>query len=157
MSETLHNVRANDKPLPLNEKSNFGSIRAGDRRSDTDLALRYSKFGSITTDMTTETSTLDIPQNPASRRGWIIWQLRNRGWSLSRIALQEGVSVQAVSSALMVPSSHLQRVIADLLDLTPQQLFPEFYDRTGRRLGRTRDPQRITRSSSRNVEEEKAA
>lgn len=107
--------------------------------------------------MTTETSIVDTLKNPADRRGWIIWQLRKRGWSLSRIALQEGVSVQAVSSALMVPSSHLQRVIADLLDMTPQQLFPEFYDRAGRRLGRTRDPQRTTRQSSRNVEEEKAA
>ena len=114
-------------------------------------------YAAITHDMTTETSALDIPKNPASRRGWIIWQLRNIGWSLSRIALREGVSVQSVSSALMVPSSHLQDVIADLLELTPQQLFPEFFDPQGRRLVRTRDQQRITRSANRNVEEDQAA
>ncbi len=97
------------------------------------------------------------PKNPAERRGWVIWQLRNRGWSLSRIALQEGVSVQAVSMALMVPSSHLQQVIAETLGLTPQQLFPEFFDAAGRRLGRTREQHRITRPGRGNVEEERAA
>jgi lambda repressor-like predicted transcriptional regulator len=107
--------------------------------------------------MTNEPSTVNIPKNPAERRGWIIWQLRNRGWSLSRVARREGVSVQAVSMALMVSSSHLQGVIAGLLDLTPQQLFPEFYDAAGRRLGNTRDPQRSTRGAARNVQEEQAA
>ncbi len=100
---------------------------------------------------------MNIPKNPAERRGWIIWQLRNRGWSLSRIALQEGVSVQAVSGALMVPSSHLQRVIADILGLTPQQLFPEFFDAAGKRLGKTREQHRNTRVNTRNVEEGRAA
>lgn len=108
-------------------------------------------------DMTTQTSIVNIPKNPAERRGWIIWQLRNRGWSLSRIARDEGVSVQAVSSALMVSSSHLQNVIAGLLDLEPRDLFPEYFDPAGRRLGQTRDPQRTTRRDARNVEEEKVA
>lgn len=114
-------------------------------------------FVCITHDMTTETSTVNIPKNPTERRGWIIWQLRNRGWSLCRIALKEGVSVQSVSSALLVPSSHLQGVIAELLDLAPQQLFPEFFDASGRRLGRTREPQRTTRPRGGNVEEERVA
>lgn len=100
---------------------------------------------------------MNIPKNPAERRGWIIWQLRNRGWSLSRIALQEGVSVQAVSSALMVPSSHLQQVIADVLGLPLPQLFPEYFDAAGRRLGRTREQHRTTRVNACNVEEERAA
>ncbi|MCA1910255.1 MAG: helix-turn-helix domain-containing protein [Magnetospirillum sp.] len=108
-------------------------------------------------DMTIDTSTLDIPKNPAERRGWVTWQLRNRGCSLTRIALEEGVSVQAVSNALLVPSSHLQSVIAGKLGLTPQQLFPEFHDAAGRRLGKTREPQRTTRGSARNVQEEQAA
>jgi lambda repressor-like predicted transcriptional regulator len=108
-------------------------------------------------DMTIETSTVNAPENPTERRGWIIWQLRNRGSSLTQIAMKEGVSLQAVSSALLVPSSHLQRVIAGTLGMTPQQLFPEFFAADGRRLGRTRDQQRTTRAISRNVEGRRTA
>ncbi|MBI3446792.1 MAG: helix-turn-helix domain-containing protein [Magnetospirillum sp.] len=107
--------------------------------------------------MTTDTSTINIPKNPTERRGWIIWQLRNRGWSFTRIALEEGVSVQAVSNATLVPSSHLQQRIAEILELRPQQLFPEYFDPAGRRLGRTREQHRITRSSCGNVEDGAAA
>ena len=143
--------------LVFNVNPYLGSLADTPLRSDAILVLFDTKFGFITVDMTNEPSIVNILKNPAERRGWIIWQLRNRGWSLRRIALREGVSVQAVSSALMVSSSHLQSVIADLLEMTPQQLFPEFFDAAGRRLGRTRDPQRTTRAAARNVEEGKVA
>ncbi len=96
---------------------------------------------------------MNIPKDPQERRGWIIWQLRNRGWSLSRVARAEGVSVTAVSIALLVSSRHIQEAIADRLDLTPQQLFPEFYDIQGQRLGNTRGKHRSTATPKGNVEE----
>lgn len=68
-----------------------------------------------------------------------------RGNSLRKLAQQEGVSHQAMSAALMTPNAHLEPVVAGALGLTPQQLFPERYDRTGNRLCRTRVPQRNTR------------
>ncbi len=120
-------------------------------------ACHELRTGFIVQGMTTETSIMNVPKNPAERRGWIIWQLRNRGSSLSRIALQEGVSVQAVSSALLVPSSHLQQAISAILDLTPAQLFPEFFDAAGRRLGRTREQHRNTGGRARNVKGGEAA
>jgi len=102
-------------------------------------------------------STVNIPKNPAERRVWITGQLRLRGTSLRRLAVQEGVSPQAMSNALMLPSSHLEEVIAKALGLTAQQLFPERFDANGNRLGWTRDQQRTTRDQSRNVEEGRAA
>jgi len=107
--------------------------------------------------MTADTSTVDIPRNPTERRGWIIWQLRNLGWSLSRIAREEGVSLQAVSAALLVPSSHLHTRIAETLGLTRQQIWPEFYAPTGEPLGRTRPQHRSTRPAGRNVQDGVAA
>lgn len=101
---------------------------------------------------------MNIPKNPVERRAWIIHRLRfERGLSLRQLALREGVTPQAMSHALMSASSHLQTVIADELGLTPQQLFPEFFATNGERLTWTRDQHRITRASSRNVEEGRAA
>lgn len=102
-------------------------------------------------------TTLNIPKNPAERRAWVCFQLRLRGKSLSKIARAEGVSQQAVSNALMTPSSRLEQAIAEALELTAQDLFPERFDPMGFRLSHTRPVQRTTRPASRNVEEEKAA
>lgn len=102
-------------------------------------------------------TTLNIPKNPAERRAWVCFQLRLRGRSLSKIARDEGVSQQAVSNALMTPSSRLEQAIAEALDLTPEQLFPERFDAMGFRLSHTRQAQRTTCPRSRNVEEEKVA
>jgi lambda repressor-like predicted transcriptional regulator len=111
----------------------------------------------ITIVMTNDLSTVHIPEKPADRRAWTIYQLRLRGTSLRRLAVREGVSPQAMSNALMLPSSHLREVIATALGLTPQRLFPEDFDAAGNRLGWTRDQQRTTRRTGRNVEEGRAA
>lgn len=102
-------------------------------------------------------TSYQVPKNPAERRVWIWVQLRLRGASLRRLAAEHGVSQQAMSHALIAPSSHLEVVIAAALGLTPQQLFPERFDDRGNRLGWTRTQQRTTRAVARNVEEERAA
>lgn len=114
-------------------------------------------MGFITIVMTIYPSTVTVPKNPAQRRVWILGQLRLLGTSLRRLAAVEGVSPQAMSNALNLPSSHLETVIATALGLTAQQLFPERFDAAGNRLGWTRTPQRTTRAAGRNVEEERAA
>lgn len=107
--------------------------------------------------MSNAPATVNVPKNPAERRGWIKYQLETRGLSLRRLARDEGVSHQAVSYALVAPSSHLQPVIADAIGLTVHELFPEWYDADGTRRGQTRVPQRSTGRTPRNVEEERAA
>jgi len=107
--------------------------------------------------MSTAIATLNIPKNPAQRRVWICGELRLRGTSLRRLAQKEKVSHQAMSAALVTSSSHLQAVIAAALGLTPQQLFPEYFDRSGNRLNLTREPQRNTGRPGRNVESGEAA
>lgn len=107
--------------------------------------------------MSNAPATLNIPKEPARRRVWVKGELELRGLSLRKLAVREGVSHQAMSSALVTPSSHLQAVIAEALGLTVHQLFPEWYDASGARLGRTRSPQRITGRRASNVESGEAA
>jgi len=107
--------------------------------------------------MTIDVTTVNIPEKPAERRVWIVGQLRLRGTSLRRLAAQEKVCQQAMSNALNHSSSYLEEVIAQALDLTVQQLFPERFDDRGNRLSWTREQQRSTRGIPRNVEEERAA
>ena len=102
-------------------------------------------------------TTLDVPKNPAERRVWVCYQLRLRGDSLRAIARRIGVCQQAPSNALMNPSKDIEQAIAEAIGLTPEQLFPERFDATGKRLVRTRSPQRNTRPAGRNIQEECAA
>lgn len=95
--------------------------------------------------MSIHSSTMNVPKNPAERRAWVLYQLRLRGWHLADIAREEGVSRQAVFSALHAPNEHLEPAIAAKLGLEAKQLFPErFCADTGRRLHRTRNRNRST-------------
>ncbi len=101
--------------------------------------------------MTIDQSTSQIPRHPGSRRAWVIFQLRIRGSSLAAIAEKNNVSNQAVSNALLVPSSHLEQAIADELAIDVKVLFPERFDAAGNRLSYTRAPERTTPPRRRNL------
>lgn len=107
--------------------------------------------------MFTAPAIKDIPKKPADRRAWVIYLLKTRGISLRDLAVREGVSHQALSLAFTCSSSHLQTVLAHAIGLSPQDLFPEFYDDRGNRIGRTRQKQRSTARGSGNVQTEKVA
>lgn len=107
--------------------------------------------------MTIAPKVVDIPMNPHDRRIWVCAELRRRGSSLTAIGRRLGVSQQAVSQALMIPSSRLEQAIADELGVAVQSLFPERFGADGRRLPNTRAPQRSTIQNPRNVEGEEAA
>lgn len=102
-------------------------------------------------------TSLNVPKNPAERRAWICYQLRLRGSSLRRIASDLGVSQQAASHALLSPSSHIEKAIAEAIGLTPETLFPERFDAAGNRLSRVREQQRTTRRRAGNVQSGEAA
>jgi|GEM_PF-1562015 len=105
------------------------------------FALHKFAYAINIPDMANDKTTLDIPENPAERRAWVIYQLHIRGKSLRRLAAREGVTKQAMSAALVVPNSHLDPVIAAEIGLTAQELFPERFIGNERR-GQTRPAQR---------------
>lgn len=72
-------------------------------------------------------SFLKIPDKPEERRDWIRWQLKTRGITIAAIAREHDVSRQAVAATLRVSNPRWESVIADALQLLPQQLWPERY------------------------------
>ncbi|MEG7521985.1 MAG: helix-turn-helix domain-containing protein [Chromatiales bacterium] len=113
---------------------------------------------------------IDLPakaviRDPKHRAGWIIYQLKLRGESLASVARKYGKRRQLPTMALRVPYPLWEKRIADMLELTPQELFPERYDRNGlpnRPMGRPKKssvmtPKNSTPKKGRNVKDRKVA
>lgn len=79
-----------------------------------------------------------VPEHPRERQAWVLFQLKLRGESYSSIAEREGVNRTSVRKAMTEPSFTMEHAIAETLELTVQELFPERHDATGRRLHQTR-------------------
>jgi len=99
----------------------------------------------------------DIPKKPAHRRAWVVYQLKLRGMSLRQLAIRNGLAPTTVSQALTIPSFHMERLIADVLGLTPEQLFPERFDAAGTRLHQVRPSKRTLRGQKTTVQNGEAA
>lgn len=76
-------------------------------------------------------NTFEIPQDPSLRWEWIKYQLRARGTSLAKLARSLDVTGPAVKNAKASPYPRIERAIADALDLSPVQLWPERWDANG--------------------------
>lgn len=81
-------------------------------------------------------NTKDTPlppfiQDPAKRRAWINFQFHLRGTSVAALAAEHGTVRQAAYHVFTRPYPRMERLIADALGVTPQQLFPERYDADG--------------------------
>ncbi len=101
---------------------------------------------------------LDIPTDPRVRQAWISFQLKVRGLSLRQLAKRLRCSPQALSFvAGGATAAKLEEALAQAIDLTPQQLFPEHYDKAGRRIPRTRELKRRGRGAGCNVKSGEAA
>ena len=74
----------------------------------------------------------DIPADPAARREWIKFQLRLRGWSLSRLSRAYGGSRYCAVQALRKRYPKWERIIARELGLPPEALWPERYGESDR-------------------------
>lgn len=86
-------------------------------------------------------ATRELLADPAKRRAWVIYQLQLQGRALASVAADHSVSRQCIYSAFSAPYPRMEKLIAEALDLTPQQVFPERYDSDGlpaRKKGRPR-------------------
>jgi len=69
-------------------------------------------------------------------QGWhpadIVAGLRKRGWSLSRLSIHHGYKTrQALSNALRHPWPKGERLIAEVLGVHPQEVWPDRYGADG--------------------------
>lgn len=84
------------------------------------------------------TTDQDIPRNAAHRRAWAQYRLALIGLAFTDLAVEVGVTAQAISNTFDRPNSRLESFIAGKLDVTAQQLFPERFDARGNRIIRER-------------------
>ncbi len=74
----------------------------------------------------------DIPTDPVVRREWIKFQLRLRGWTLSKLSRAYGGERSCARKALDGRWPKWERIIARELDLPPEALWPERYGESDR-------------------------
>lgn len=88
-------------------------------------------------------ASFDIPKKPTERRAWIRFQLDLKGTNFRAIANEQGCSRQAVSyAAAGYPSEELEAVLAEILGVPHQALFPEHFGEGGERIPLARTRQR---------------
>lgn len=102
------------------------------------LLAEEEKNGILNLDMPHGPSSNEVPTNPRARRAWVIFKLHSAGSSFREIAEREGVSIQAVSDCMTQASARLEEAVARAIGLSVQQLFPERFNATGKRLFSTR-------------------
>ena len=107
--------------------------------------------------MLTVTAINEVPKDPAVRRAWVIFQLRIRHSSLSKVGRKIGVTRTSVYNALMWPSRFAEEALADELGIPVQTLFPERFDANGERLHQMKPAYRSRGRRRRNVQVGKAS
>jgi len=73
----------------------------------------------------------DIPRDPEQRWEWIKYQIRSRGMTMTALAASLGVTHKAMGNAKYGPYPRMERGIAKLLEMTPQQIWPERWNADG--------------------------
>lgn len=102
--------------------------------------------------------SLDIPSDPRVRRAWIAFKLQEAGSSFRALAAKLGCTPQALSMvAGGATAARLEAELAAAIGLTDRQLFPEHFDKSGRRLLRTSFLKRKGLASTFNVKSAGAA
>ncbi len=79
--------------------------------------------------MATRRTTESPPKSHA--QDWhpadIVAALRKRGWSLRRLSVHHGYASGSLKKALCSPWSNAEHLIAEALDMTPDQIWPTRY------------------------------
>lgn len=69
-----------------------------------------------------------IPSDPQKRLQWAMRELAKCQTTLAWVARANNLSPVGLRSAFFQPSFRAEKVIAEALQMTPEQLFPERYD-----------------------------
>jgi len=91
-------------------------------------------MNSRTKKLNTQSADRDgVPSDPRERGYWVSYQLKLRDQSYGKIASSIKKTPAAVRQALFQPSFEVEKKLANVLGLTPEELFPERYDDEGMR------------------------
>lgn len=70
-------------------------------------------------------------RDPSKRRALIKYEIHLTGRTMADVAKAAGVSRNCLYHAFNTPYPRMEKVLADALDVAPQELFPERYDSDG--------------------------
>ena len=98
-----------------------------------------------------------IPMDPRKRLAWALYQLKLRNLTLRCLSIEAGWNPNAVRNAFFLPSLPQERVIAEAIDLTVEELFPERYDADGNRIPRVREKKASAPAPARHGKKARAA
>lgn len=78
------------------------------------------------------------PVTPAPGADWhpedVKAAVRRQGWSLRQLSLHHGLPENAMADVLRRPCPAHQRLLADVIGIPPEQIWPSRYQRAGRAL-----------------------
>lgn len=74
---------------------------------------------------------IQVPAESEKKRIWIKYQLKIRGITLAAIARSYAVSRQVISRTLYMNQPRWELVIANHINMRPEQIWPERYDELG--------------------------
>ena len=78
--------------------------------------------------------TLDTTKKPVGddwHPAYLVYQLRLRGLSLRKLARLRGYAPGSATRAIQSPWPKMERIIADALGITPQEIWPSRYHADG--------------------------
>ena len=101
--------------------------------------------------MTETPNPNEVPRDPRERKAWVMFQLRIRGHSFASLGREIGITRNSMQAVMYMPAYRTEVALATALGLEVQQLFPERYDASGRRLHQIREDKGSTGSKRRNV------
>lgn len=80
-------------------------------------------------------TTPRVAKRATKQQDWhpadVVAEVRKAGWSLQQLAIHHGYARQAFSKALHGPYPRVERLIAEALRLSPQDIWPTRYDASG--------------------------
>lgn len=80
---------------------------------------------------TIDQQTKKLLRDPKKRQAWIIYQVSLQGRSVAAIGRDHGVPRKTMYRVFHYRYPRIEKIIADALEMRPQELFPERYDADG--------------------------
>jgi Ner family transcriptional regulator len=74
-----------------------------------------------------------IPEKKAGQKDWhradVVAALHKKGWSLRALSRHSGLSDGTLKSALDAPYLKAERIIAEAIGITPDEIWPQRYEK----------------------------
>lgn len=78
-----------------------------------------------------DTRVKRLLRDPVKRRAWIKYEIHSLGLSMAKVAANADIDRRTLYTVFQRPYPRVERIIANVIGVPPQTLFPERYDADG--------------------------